>query len=86
LKDATVALRSDTQITLEMGDKIVPGDFSEWKSQTLLTSPSEKGEKTDQTEMRLMTALRLFPVANKTPIECMQFITELQRDIEGSIS
>jgi hypothetical protein len=81
IKDSKVTLQSDRSTTLEVEDTIVPGDFLEWKAQTPLVQPSKKGKNIDNEEAGLLTAIRLFPVANKTPIECMQFITELQKSI-----
>jgi hypothetical protein len=58
--------------------------FQEWKEQTSLTVPPKEPKKsremTDQPDYWIM-ALLAFPIADKTPIECLQFISELQKSV-----
>ncbi|GHT49757.1 hypothetical protein FACS189440_16010 [Bacteroidia bacterium] len=57
----------------------------EWKLQTSLTIPSKKldreREMTQIQQNYWTMAIRSFPIADKTPLECMQFISELQKSV-----
>jgi hypothetical protein len=84
IKDLKVTLQSDRLITLELKEEIVSSDFLEWKAQTPLL-PSLKSKKKkgmDPEDTHFLTVIRSFSVANKTPMECMQFISELQNKLK----
>lgn len=84
LEGHKIIRQSETGIEIQIElDESVSG-FREWKAQTSLTFPSKEGKKsremTDQQHFWMM-AICSFPIADKTPLECMQFISELQKSV-----
>jgi hypothetical protein len=63
--------------------------FAEWKNELDLFSNENKAlpanETTKEFASPVIDAIRKFPVAERTPIECQQFIVELQNTINGTI-
>ena len=64
--------------------------FTDWKNSTAFKvkimpgSPNDK-KQTSSMEKEIIEKLRGFHLANKTPIECQQFIHTLQAQLNGTI-
>jgi hypothetical protein len=57
--------------------------FIEWRSQlpmqeTVTRTPEEKAGDICDTDIGIMEMLRQFPLDHRTPIECMQFLSEIK--------
>ena len=86
MEKAKVALQSEVQVSLELKNEIVLDDFVAWKSQTPLTEiPKLKNKPKEQTGS-VLEAIRSFSLANATPLQCMQLIAELQKDLSSDRS
>jgi hypothetical protein len=64
--------------------------FEQWKAVIpyQMTGDNSKGtlsEPEEKYDSGLVARIRKFPVAERTPIECQQFVTELQNTINGTI-
>jgi hypothetical protein len=85
LEESNMIQQSETQVTLRLKEELVIEDFLVWKTQTPLTviqkASKQEQNKTEQ-DSYLSISILSFPVANKTPIECMQFIAELQKQLK----
>jgi hypothetical protein len=78
----------DNSYLFHLKEPIAETVFSEWKSELPLqenssatkaeASPSP-GSGINQQEALIISKLREFPLANKTPLECMVFLSELKR-------
>lgn len=80
--------KQEKQVTIE-GFEISDG-FEQWKDeipyQTLDNQNiSLVNEPAENYDSGLIAKIRKFPVAKRTPIECQQFIIELQNTINGTI-
>jgi hypothetical protein len=57
--------------------------FIEWRNQlplqeAILRTPKEKAEAICDTDTDILEMLRQFPLDRRTPIECMQFLSEMK--------
>ena len=78
MEKAKVMAQHETQVTLELDNEMILDDFAAWKSQTPLSEmPKSKNEPKELTGS-VLEAIRSFPLANATPLQCMQFIAEMQ--------
>jgi hypothetical protein len=64
--------------------------FERWKDEILYQTPDNQNislvnEPVENYDSGLIDKIRKFPVAERTPIECQQFIIELQNTINGTI-
>ena len=65
-------------------------EFSAWKSETALLSVSEAVPEQPKTEQPALTSvevdicqsIRRFPIENKSPMECMLFVSELKNRLQ----
>lgn len=57
--------------------------FTEWRRQvplheTVVRTPKEEDKAIRNTDSNIMEMLRQFPLDRRTPIECMQFVSEMK--------
>jgi len=91
-------IQSDEKQIIITGYQIDEAGFQEWKNSITIPEPEWKdcssvaepntqysGKKPANPEQPLLEKILRFPVAAKTPIECQQFIIEIQNQINGSI-
>jgi hypothetical protein len=81
LKDFKPVLQSDTQVTIELEDEIVLEEFLSWKSEAAGQVKPARIKQEPSSSNAVLEAVRSFSVANKTPLECMQFISGLQNQL-----
>lgn len=80
--------RHEKQVTIE-GFEISDG-FEQWKDEIPYQTPDNQNislvnEPAENYDSGLIAKIRKFPVAERTPIECQQFIIELQNTINGTV-
>ncbi len=62
--------------------------FEQWKNKISIiqnSKSSETFEKLQQQENNIINKIRNYPIASKTPIECQQFLIEIQKEINGTL-
>ena len=62
--------------------------FISWKNKISIIKNSknpETFEKFQQPENNIFKKIRNYPIASKTPIECQQFLIEIQKEINGTL-
>jgi hypothetical protein len=85
-----INFQSAMNISIDMEKKLEEEAFNEWKSKAILLnslvekemqSKERKQEKnaTGNEDGYLRMAIRSFPTADRTPMECMQFLVEIQK-------
>lgn len=91
-------IQSDEKQVSIYGFQMDEPGFLEWKStielkaaalpyHSLASEPqmSYTFNKQDNPEKSMLDMIQKFPVASKTPVECQQFIIEIQKQINGSL-
>ena len=91
-------IQSDEKQVNIFGFQLDEAVFLEWKNSielkaatmpdnSLTSEPqiSYSVNKQDNPENSILEMIQKFPVASKTPVECQQFIIEIQKQINGSI-
>jgi hypothetical protein len=85
-----IDLQSETNISIDMEKNLDEAAFNEWKSKAVLLNslvekemqPKERKrekESNGNEDSHLRTVIRSFPTADRTPMECMQFLVEIQK-------
>ncbi len=64
--------------------ELYENEYTKWKQSIQLCQSFKTLAKLPETS-NLSDKIRNFPVASKTPIECQQFINELQNELNGNI-
>ena len=84
LKIASEKKIQETQNQIIIGKyKFSEQDFVNWKFNIKTFQATFKDLKTYKISYtEIFTKIKEFPLANKTPIECQQFLTELQNEIQ----
>ncbi len=96
-KAISLSDQNERMITLH-GFQIDEDDFADWK-QSIETKETQMAEEPcvqgavmpyhpEQAEPKagqLLETIRKFPVAGKTPLECQQFIIDLQKQLHGTL-
>ena len=91
-RDGSVRLLLPLESHPELAGNSADTDFGNWKNSVPLTAPAKKNENlrdelknnTDNEPRRMseiMLTLLDFPIEQKTPFECMTFLSELKRRI-----
>jgi hypothetical protein len=91
-------IKSNEKQIIISGYKFDEAGFREWKKSIELkasTMPDNSlasepeinysVNKQDNPENSILEMIQKFPVASKTPVECQQFIIEIQKQINGSL-
>ncbi len=86
-------IRKDKEISIELNEVLEERDFQDWKDNCAksiknVQIPGDmyqviqmfEGDAKDSYK-QLLVAIRTFPLMNSTPMECMQFISELQKTL-----
>lgn len=76
-----IVQKSDNQIKISGFSKIDNLSFTEWKNSIALFSKQTLTNQKNENE--LINKIRTFSVVSKTPIECQQFLIELQALANG---
>lgn len=93
IENRKISLKKEKEISIELDISLEEVEFMNWKDDCTKSLnetkiPSEMSqmvqiykEEAKDTYNQLVAAIRSFPLMNSTPMECMQFISELQKSI-----
>lgn len=80
-----IIAQTDKKITIN-SHPIVLNEFIQWKESTKTKEASKSIIKENTTNIltNIEESIKLFPLESKTPLECMQFISELKQMVRQS--
>ena len=91
LSEVTIAAKNENTCTIEPVDFLPQMTFEEWKKSIETTVSNNKGANlmlpkgTSPTDEYIINKVRSFNIESKTPMDCMMFLVDLKKKINGEV-